>query len=337
MKKPKSLNDKPFVTLQDNTLRVRFCQVGQGDTIILEVMEEGHLNLGIVDCKNEDGENAVISYLDYLSKCKVQFRIAFLILSHPHQDHYSGVAILLEYIKINNISIERIGHNLNIHRDYPQQKGTVHKTVAKIRNAIRLLRLQRSTPKVFFTNIASHTRLHPNINVIILAPEGDEIDEYIDKTTMHIKKYKKLPPAQLANLLSTVIAVTNGKNYLLLTSDTEKKCFFNLSEELNKALPEQLMFAAQIPHHGSEHNFHDDFWKNIKKHPNATAVLSVGNNDPKHPSPVVFSKLIDFVYNVRKTAEPTKKYIRKNSGPLLIEISDLVDDGRHDTIIEMGS
>lgn len=67
-------------------MRITFKDVGQGDSIILEWDKDGKKKIGIIDCNKYFGANPVLSYIKNPEN-KVE-EIEFLILSHPHHDHF---------------------------------------------------------------------------------------------------------------------------------------------------------------------------------------------------------------------------------------------------------
>ena len=110
---------------------ITFKNVGHGDSIIIEwdVIEKDKkkvTKLFIIDCKKVERKNPVISYL---KKC-VNPQIEYLIISHPHNDHYSGMLELMQYchatlqssiaVTIMIIQMEQtVWFNLPSYRDAP--------------------------------------------------------------------------------------------------------------------------------------------------------------------------------------------------------------------------
>ena len=97
-------------------MKITFKNVGQGDSIILEWNGAEGRHIGIVDCHRYEGTNPVVQHLidNELESIK------FLILSHPHYDHYSGLLELLDFCEQQNIVIERFAHTSGYHFNYMQ-------------------------------------------------------------------------------------------------------------------------------------------------------------------------------------------------------------------------
>ena len=82
-------------------LKLTFKNVEQGDSIILEWEDDGISRIGLIDCKNAFRTNPTINFIKALNLTKIDF----ILLTHPHQDHFSGFSELLDYCIQNNIEI----------------------------------------------------------------------------------------------------------------------------------------------------------------------------------------------------------------------------------------
>ena len=73
-------------------MKIRVFYVGRGCSVLIEL---GAGRFGIVDCYRGDrGGHPLLQHLLGLSvPCE---RIEFLVLTHPHEDHFVGVASLLK-------------------------------------------------------------------------------------------------------------------------------------------------------------------------------------------------------------------------------------------------
>lgn len=95
-------------------VKVTFKNVGQGDSILLEWNQDDEDKIAIIDCNRYLNNNPVLDYI----KLKEYREINFMILSHPHLDHFSGFVELLNYCKNNNIKIRRFLHTAQTTPDY---------------------------------------------------------------------------------------------------------------------------------------------------------------------------------------------------------------------------
>ena len=88
-------------------LKVTFKDVGQGDSIIIEWRKNSKSYVGIIDCNlKTNNRNPILEHIKILSTKE----ISFIILSHPHYDHFSGFEDLFNYCEKNKIIIKNFIH-----------------------------------------------------------------------------------------------------------------------------------------------------------------------------------------------------------------------------------
>ena len=70
-------------------IEARVFNVGRGSAVLVRLGEADCGKFGIIDCfRGEDGRHPLLSYL---KKSTVEC-IEFLIVTHPHQDHFLGIS-----------------------------------------------------------------------------------------------------------------------------------------------------------------------------------------------------------------------------------------------------
>ena len=90
-------------------MELTFKDVGQGDSIFIKWEDKDCLKVGIVDCNKYCGKNPILEELKSITK---KFLIEFVVISHGHTDHYSGVFELLEYCQNQSIEIKNFTSTL---------------------------------------------------------------------------------------------------------------------------------------------------------------------------------------------------------------------------------
>jgi beta-lactamase superfamily II metal-dependent hydrolase len=280
-------------------MKITFKDVGQGDSIILEwICKDGTERIGIVDCNlRGKNDNPVVNYL----KSKNYTEIAFIILSHPHTDHYSGLLELLEYADSNDIVIHRFGSTIMLSdlKNYwkyfeitPQETDLLIATQKKWAAMINAGKIIRQD-----TLIDGKTmRIDDDVTLVSLAPSMTDVKKYQHEVKLepliNIKEASKA-----ANLLSTILKVTYQHYNFLLTSDTEKVSFLTAYEFEKHHFHEISFHVCQIPHHGSRQNYAEDFWSNIANFKIQNAVASAGKGY-RHPSLAVLKAFYNSGYEV---------------------------------------
>lgn len=86
-----------FVSGTADGLNVHIIDVGQGDSILLECDN----NYMLIDAgESEYG----IEVVDYLEQYNID-RLSYIVVTHPHSDHYGGVKTVLENVETENVII----------------------------------------------------------------------------------------------------------------------------------------------------------------------------------------------------------------------------------------
>ncbi len=242
---------------------VNFKNVGQGDSIIIEWADK----IGIIDCNLYENRNPV---LDYISNKSIT-EIEFIVLSHFHFDHFSGMPELFKYCFEKNIKINWFFHTLAECVLQIYNKIIVRKKIEKASSEFfkYLEILDKNVINDLHVNHKTSIELSNTMKMSFLAP--------IEQTGINIAKQikRKINTKQFTyfdiNKLSTVTYIENESESILLTSDAVKNSFKHLQKKINKNVA-----LVQIPHHGSFLNIHKDFWQQLNKKDNCPGVFSVG-------------------------------------------------------------
>lgn len=286
-------------------MKVTFKDVGQGDSILLEWIEDGKNKIGIIDCNIKDGKNPV---RDYIRDAGYK-NIEFLILSHPHTDHYSGMVKLLDYCETAGVGISSFAHTLHLlATDYHKylnaiEAGTEEKRqFEKFLKKVHTLRSAGIIKYIDFLVEGSVVDITDGIQMRCLSPCGDEARTYMKAVDLEPAKNKTKASAS-ANYLSTVFKVVVGDKYLLLTSDSEVQTFERIrSQNRYRKLTTKNLTVCQLPHHGAESNYHPPFWNYVKLAENPQAVASAGVREKyKHPHLPVLMGFHNQGYTIHST------------------------------------
>lgn len=179
-----------FQTQSSGKLRMIFCDVGQGDGMLL-ISPEGHQV--VVDA------GAGVRIQDCLSKY-IPFSdrtIEMIVPTHPHQEHAEGFLEILNRYDVKSVITTNVPNNTQFY-------------------------------KLLTAAIASeHSNVHePNVgDVILLDPARGQNSaklEVISPTSEQIAKWKENPPSDL-NDVSVVMRLTYGGFCAYLTGDLPKE------------------------------------------------------------------------------------------------------------------
>jgi len=275
-------------------IKVTFKYVGQGDCIIIEWDEKG---IGIIDSRKLDGDNPA---LDHIIDRKIK-KIKFLLLSHPHRDHYTGFNDILDYCEKANIGIELFGYTTDINRKYLESVLMPYEDKNILANLFRkVAKLDKEgliNKRGLINDLTSNIKLTDNVFIRILAPSQEEKDEFYKTFFKDDLSLKKQPSP---NLLSLVTSIESNEWQILLTADAVKSCLKRIGIKELKNF-DKSMVLGQVPHHGSIENHYKEFWKRRNFETGTPLAISVGPNKHGHPSETVIEELDSLGYDIHST------------------------------------
>ena len=286
-------------------LKLTFKDVGHGDSIILEWQHQNQNKIAIIDCNISDDRR--IPTLEYLKSTSSYKEIEFILLSHPHYDHYSGMNKLLQHCAKEGIIINLFMHTAFTNPKYFIEtavksliaKDELRKLFITIRdlNKSKIIKAQG-----YITSDFRELSLSDSIKLKIIAPTTEEFELYKDKVHYSIddESCHNIPNA---NFISTVIKLYSKKWYLLLTSDCQKHALNYFNQNNNDETNNEELYLGQIPHHGSINNHNEKFWKSLNKNSQSRVVFSCGVNSYNHPS----FEVVDFFRKNNYKIEFTNK------------------------------
>lgn len=280
-------------------INVNFFNVGQGDTIAIDWEENGVQQFIIVDCKSVGRKkHPLVSYIEQFD----DINIKFLILSHPHTDHFSGFHKLISYFRSKGVPTEYFLHTGGQTVDFIRTSVEGVNATRKVQKLFLLVRDMDNNNEIKMAWIDgnSPTRkvsLIGNYYLEFLSPTRKEYDNYVQRTSLANEEEAGNNPN--ANWLSTIMLIGNDDHYGLFTSDTETYPLKRVDREYLTSKPEIMRFG-QIPHHGSDNNHNNTFWRK-RYNQEGTAIISVGTNGYNHPNPGVVAFLRKIGYNVLAT------------------------------------
>lgn len=223
-------------------MKITFKNVGQGDSIILEWQNGPNSEIGIIDCNKLGGNNPVLEYLQSIA-CQ---KIAFILLSHPHEDHFSGLYDLLDYCERRGIVIDRFMHTMRLDPRYLTRTSYLNWAILEPEGKQRLLNLIKKLGLLYEIKIIKKLigvefdwflPLSSEWGIKFLSPSETEFKKYIENVDM-FKGMDEAKCSRAANLLSTSIQLisTSSKSSIILTSDTEVLSFERLIDRHSDVL-----------------------------------------------------------------------------------------------------
>lgn len=262
-------------------MKVEFLNVDQGDSILITWPEQPN-KCGIIDCSKENG-NPILNLVKSLGISEIEF----IILSHPHVDHFSGVTELLKYCKANRIQVNNLGLTFDTLVSIAYFKFYSYTNQLMLKDFFDEILEQVRKPKTSYLKnlfqISKDTaalKLN-NLTITFRSPILSETIK-IHRALSKLGNGEIVSPPNL-NVFSAIIELEYNGKFILLTSDAILSYFKKLSSfyTSNPSIKFQLV---QIPHHGSSQNHFPKFWDDLNVILDCPAVFSVGD-EPKDELP----------------------------------------------------
>lgn len=285
-------------------MKITFKNVGQGDSILLEWIDNDRKKIGIIDCRKKGKSNPILDHIITENYTEIEF----IVLSHPHTDHYSGMNELLTKVMERKITINTFKHTLDSIGsqywkwfEFDDKDSYLFRKVVDIANDLYEMGLIKNFS---YPRVDSYYRLTQDnsMHLICLSPGHDELNEY-QRIVEYNPIENKTEASSAANLLSTVFCLNVNGTHVLLTADAESQTFDRIIDRHLHLIKNRIFHLCQVPHHGSENNYNERFWTEIDKADKRFSVISAGENEKyKHPSLLVVSGLKEeFGFDVKCT------------------------------------
>lgn len=299
-------------------VNITFKNVGQGDSIIIEWKEGDKSKIGIIDCNQVSTSlNPVLEHI-----IEVQTKeIEFLLLSHPHKDHYSGFFNLIKYCREHNIFIKSFLHTSTVSIEY---RIAASRSISETKELVKLYEMlfdMRDSGELNIYNIDDNPdtikKLSGGFNLEFLAPSSVEVNNYINGIDFPFDEENSTSNPN-GNWLCSIVRIFNENTSVILSSDVESQVLNRLNIK-NGRLKSHKSILVQIPHHGSKRNLNKSFWTGLSKYPKVYSVISVGKNSYNHPSKEVvefFSKHPNYILERTDLTNPISQKAKANSGML---------------------
>lgn len=199
------------LTVNDGKLHIIFCNVGQGDAILIrtpnrsDILVDGGPDRKVLDCLSEH-----TPFWDRI--------LELTILSHPHQDHFAGLIDVLKTYGVSIFATEKLNSEAQ---------------------GFKILRkeIENKEVKTQYLFAGDSIKTQDGVVLKILAPSAP----FLAKTSPHGEI------GESGEFGSLVILLSYGDFGLLLTSDSQEA---QLAHGIAQIVPTSLS-VLQIPHHGS--------------------------------------------------------------------------------------
>jgi len=279
-------------------MNVYFVNVGQGDAEYIELPggKNALIDGGPEDMKGvtfpdpdhpapvEDPNNLPDPPLaEFLTQHGID-HIDYLVLTHPHADHYTGLVYVFKHLQVNHFYDTRMNN-----------------TDATMDEFVR--RQAKKEPNCTTTYPSPGDSLDWDANVQVKVfhscPKAGKSSDFGDKS------------GQALNDCSIVLKLTYQDTSVLLTGDMQDDVEAQLVSQYGDQLQADVL---KVGHHGSRHSSSQDFLNLVKP---KIAYIEVGQNTYGHPTPETLTRLKDMGVTIYRTDQDgTQEYsVGGKAGP----------------------
>ncbi|MCB9666662.1 MAG: DNA internalization-related competence protein ComEC/Rec2 [Myxococcales bacterium] len=244
-------------------LRVTFLDVGQGDSALVD-LPDGKLMLIDAGGGMFGSPDPGAQVLKPLLQARRRSSIDIAVISHPHPDHYEGLAALLDEFPIGEI----------------WDNGQAQDEAADGVYSVLLRRAAQRGTRIVRPPVLCHgPRRYGSVEVRVLWP------------------CPLYDPALDLNDNSLVLRITGGTQSFLMTGDIEQAA----ERGLIARYPQLFTDVLKVPHHGSRTSSSTALLRAVRP---KLAVISAGKyNRFGHPHPEVLKRLSGFARRTIQVAK----------------------------------
>lgn len=262
-----------FITIgsAQTAVNTYFINVGQGDSQYIELPNGKTV---LIDGGPSASENSAI--VSFLKKRNIK-TIDYLVLTHPHKDHYEGLNYVFDNLQVNNFYDTRV---INISKiTFKPSKGAVE---------IRQKALREPNCKIFYPRAGEKLDWSQAVNINVLHSCPDEF---------------KTKDNDVVNNCSIVIKLNYNNIGILFAGDVQLEGISEMLSLYSDLLPSKIL---KVSHHGSKNATNAQFLEKVMPE---IAIIEVGRNIYGHPTEEVLQLLEDINAIIYRTdIDGTIKY-----------------------------
>jgi beta-lactamase superfamily II metal-dependent hydrolase len=258
------------------TLGIHIFNVGQGDSILVEFPDGVW---GVVDCKN-GSPTGMPSALEFLLEKGVT-NLAFVCLSHPHADHYSGIIPILEHFADNVgklwmfrldsihwctfLTVKRNAATTPARRSRFDQLREIFRHYA---DKLKEDRVELLDANVRLPSIGG-------VEIDCLAPRPRELGAYQSS----LARWAVRPTEYKAdeNQLSVVLRLKYGQSTVILGADARTESWIDIERERARRGEAIVANLVKVSHHGSKEGYFHPAWASMSRPRITHGAISSGS------------------------------------------------------------
>jgi beta-lactamase superfamily II metal-dependent hydrolase len=261
---------------------------GKGESIVLRLPDG---RWGVVDCyAPTPGDTTTNPTIRFLRDQGVE-RLEFVCLTHAHDDHFSGMARLIdefkprEFWRFGALSHEHI-KNLIVYLEIKALGSESEQLARSARELMEVFARAREgvrTGSMWVSRATARTVLYPRVSddpgsrvrIDCLAPSGNQVELYEEAVLRCIgsdgRIASRLPHSE-HNRVSLALRITYDETCIILGGDLEKNGWLDVIAQFGAA--PLAASAVKVSHHGSTNGYCENLWAHFNAIRRPIAVIT---------------------------------------------------------------
>jgi len=276
-------------------LNIHILNVGNGDSIVIEHIDnDENVSFGLIDSNIDKGTSPPA--LEKLKELGAK-ELSFISLTHPHWDHYTGLAEIFEYYKgkidtfysfpVTSYLPGRLSGIAKTYKKLIREAGTERKK-RQFKEFVEIIVLATKHAKNWEEPTGFMTPIAPagfnNVQFYVLLPSAKARGKY-DKMVKSGKNDIAHVNNNSLNQLSMAFCLKYRGNEIVLAGDGAQVCWNEHIIKCSSTRNEISSNAVKLPHHGSNNDNTEKILNHFyAKTDEKYAVLSANGNKHPHPS-----------------------------------------------------
>ncbi len=272
----------------------------------------------VIDGGTKDAGEALVNHIQNYYKAN---KVDLIVSTHPDSDHISGLAVVLEKLKVDNLLMHRPWEHAENIKSLFKRPVSVSGLEEKLEkglqqaNTLESLALEKNIPiyepftgltafngfihvlgpsQPYYEKLLSNFRTTPEPKQELgilerLKKVGEEAITWIAESLDHETLDDTSEHFSAENSSSTILLLTIGGEKILFTGDADIEALTLAADyAIQNGIDLSKLHLLDVPHHGSKHNVGPTILNRIKA---SKSQVSASKEDPKHPSKKVSNAL----------------------------------------------
>jgi len=263
-------------------LELYFLNVRNGDSVLVKLPDD---RWGIIDSNQISPKNDP-PVLSLLRKFKIK-HIAFILLTHPHADHYRGFAKIVDYLNKARIKVDAFVdfgmpeiEELNKLKQQIAKYDIYKKDVDDYYSLLKFLDSRTKSKKLPMEYVSAgfdkFLLSFKGGQLRSYAPLDDSLRNYRKSLIATISTRKYFDSAVDHNMVSVIAGLKFGDFTVMFGGDATSECWYRVILKAKEAGLNLRSHLIKISHHGSNEGYFTGLFDRISRGSGSVAVISCG-------------------------------------------------------------